>query len=251
MKTERIQKVMADAGLCSRRAAEELIKAGKVRLNGHPVHLGDKMDPTRDVLAVNGQRVELARGQKYVYLMLNKPRGYLSTAKDERGRKTIMELISDVPQRLYPVGRLDKDSEGLLLLTNDGAFANLITHPSHGIAKLYRTTVRPRASEEQIARLASGVVLEDGEHTLPASVRVVADEEQRTVMEISIKEGKNRQIRRMCEAVGLSVIRLRRSAVGPVKLGMLQPGKYRPLSNAEVNALKASAAKAARSQKQK
>ncbi|MFV0413881.1 MAG: pseudouridine synthase [Oscillospiraceae bacterium] len=246
MKEERIQKIMADAGLCSRRAAETLIAAGKVKVNGHPVKLGDKMNPGKDLLTVNGERVVLPKKREFIYLMLYKPRGYVTTAKDEMGRKTVMELLSGIEERVYPVGRLDKDSEGLLFFTNDGDFANSITHPSHGISKLYRVTVRPHATEEQIATLASGVVLDDGSKTQPASVRVVADEESRTVMEIAIREGKNRQIRRMCEAVGLEVSRLKRSAVGAIKLGMLQPGHYRTLTLQEVTALKAAASKAAR-----
>lgn len=243
---ERIQKVMASRGICSRRAAEEMIKAGRVKVNGHPVTLGESMDSIKDELSLDGVTVRAEKVRENIYLMLYKPRGYLTTAKDERGRKTVMELVADVNQRIYPVGRLDKDSEGLLFLTNDGEFANLITHPGSGVAKLYRTTVRPRATELQIEKLASGVTLDDGSRTMPASVRVVAEDEGRTVMEISIREGKNRQIRRMCKAVGLEVARLRRSAVGPIKLGMLKPGAYRPLTDTEVRAIKASAAKAAK-----
>lgn len=241
---ERIQKVMAARGICSRRAAEAMIKAGRVKVNGHPVGLGDSMDPARDELSLDGVTVRGEKNRANIYLMLNKPRGYLTTAKDERGRKTVMELVADIKERVYPVGRLDKDSEGLLLFTNDGDFANQMTHPGSGVAKLYRATVRPRATELQIEKLASGVTLDDGSRTMPASVRVVGEDEGRTVLEISIREGKNRQIRRMCDAVGLEVARLRRSAVGPVKLGMLKSGTYRELSTTEVRALKASASKA-------
>ena len=240
---ERIQKVMAAHGLCSRRAAEEMIRAGRVKVNGHPVKLGDGMDDAKDALMVDGETVRLEKKRQYVYLMMNKPRGYLTTASDDRGRKTVMELLDGVNTRVYPVGRLDKESEGLLLFTNDGAFANLLTHPGGGVAKLYRCTVRPRATEEQVAKLAGGVTLDDGSRTLPASVRVVGEDEGRSVLEISIKEGKNRQIRRMCDAVNLTVARLRRSAVGPVKLGMLKPGQYRELTPAEVKALRGSASK--------
>lgn len=247
---ERVQKVMAARGLCSRRAAEVMIRAGRVRVNGHPVSIGDSMDP-KDDLSVDGETIQLDKRAEKLYLMLNKPRGYLTTAKDERGRKTVMELLEGVDERVYPVGRLDKDSEGLLLLTNDGDFANKITHPGSGVAKLYRATVRPRASEAQIEKLASGVTLDDGSRTMPASVRVVAEDEGRSVLEISIREGKNRQIRRMCQAVGLSVARLRRSAVGPLKLGMLKPGTWRELTPMEVRALKGSAAKASKGKKQK
>lgn len=243
MAEERIQKVMAEQGLCSRRAAEQIINEGRVKLNGHPVQLGDKMDPNRDILTVDGQRVYIDREQQMYYLALYKPRGYVTTASDELGRKTVMELVNDIPARLFPVGRLDKDSEGLLLMTNDGAFANLMMHPSGGITKLYRVTVRPRADEQTVLKLAQGVVLDDGTKTAPCVIKVVVDEPGRTVMEMTLHEGKNREIRRMCEAVGLEVIRLRRSAEGSVKLGMLQPGQYRELTKQEVSALKASAVK--------
>ena len=186
----------------------------------------------------------------YDYIMLHKPRGYVTTMSDEMGRKCVTELLEGVEDRVYPVGRLDKDSEGLLLFTNDGNFANQLTHPSHQVSKLYRVTVRPNVTEEQLIALANGVYLDDGSKTLPAVVRVVTQEENRSVMEISIKEGKNRQVRRMCAAVGLEVARLRRNAIGPVKLGMLAPGKMRELKPSEVNALKAAATKAKRNSRQ-
>ena len=162
MAEERIQKIMAEQGLCSRRAAEQIIAEGRVKVNGHPVKVGDKMDPHRDVLHVDDQRIYIQKDQQLYYLALYKPRGYVTTASDELGRKTVMELVSDIPARLYPVGRLDKDSEGLLLMTNDGAFAQAVTHPSGGISKLYRVTVQPRADEAQIIKMSSGVVLDDG-----------------------------------------------------------------------------------------
>lgn len=241
MAQQRIQKVLSDQGYCSRRAAEELIAEGRVKVNGHPVGLGDKMDPDFDKVSVDGKSLRIVRKRQYIYLMLHKPRGYITTASDERGRKTVMDLLTDVPRRVYPVGRLDKDSEGLLLLTDDGAFANLLTHPSGGVSKLYRVTVRPRATEQQVVEMSSGVVLDDGVRTAPAVIHVVTDEPGRTVLEITLHEGRNRQIRRMCEAVGLEVVRLKRSAEGPVKLGMLQPGQYRELKKSEVSALRAAA----------
>lgn len=246
MKDTRIQKVLSEQGVCSRRAAEQLIEQGRIKLNGRPVKVGDKMDTRKDLLSVDGKNLFIPKTQEYYYEMVYKPRGYLTTMSDERGRKTVMELVSDVPARIFPVGRLDKDSEGLLLMTNDGDFANLMMHPTHGISKLYRVTVRPHATEEQIVQLSEGVTLDDGFETAPTVVRVASDSPERTVLEITLKEGKNRQIRRMCEAVGLTVIRLKRSAEGPVKLGMLAPGKHRALTKAEVNALKASAAKQVR-----
>ena len=241
MALERIQKVMAEQGLCSRRAAEQIILEGRVKVNGHPARLGDKMDVNRDSLMIDGERIRLVKKQEYHYLMLHKPRGFVTTTSDERGRKTVMDLLADYPVRVFPVGRLDKDSEGLLLLTNDGDFANLMMHPSHGVSKLYRVTVHPRADESQVVALSEGVTLEDGTVTQPAVVNVVVDEPGRTVLEMTIKEGKNRQIRRMCEAVGLEVARLRRSAMGAVKLGMLPPGQYRELTKSEGAALRAAA----------
>lgn len=249
MDKERIQKVMAARGLCSRRAAEQMILQGRVRVNGRPVSLGDKMNPAKDLLSIDGETLPLHRGAKNMYIMLHKPRGYVTTVKDELGRKTVMDLVKNLPMRVFPVGRLDKDSEGLLLLTSDGTFANLLTHPSHGISKTYRVTVRPRINEQQALDLTAGVVLDDGIRTKPAVVHVLdsdGGEEGRSVIEITIKEGRNRQVRRMCAAVGLEVARLKRSSIGPLKLGMLKPGKWRELKPEEINGLKASAAKAAR-----
>ena len=245
MAEERIQKVMADQGLCSRRAAEQVIREGRVKLNGHPVKVGDKMDINHDVLTVDNEKIRIVKKQERYYILLHKPRGYVTTVSDELGRKTVMDLVKDVPARIFPVGRLDKDSEGLLLMTNDGTFANMLMHPSHGISKLYRVTVRPRATEQQIVQMTEGVVLDDGVKTQPAVINVVVDEPERTVLEMTIHEGKNREIRRMCEAVGLEVVRLKRNAEGAVKLGMLQPGQYRELTKAEINALRAAAVKGA------
>lgn len=247
MAEQRIQKVLADQGICSRREAERLIAAGKVKVNGRPVGLGDKMDPDYDKVSIDGKNVRIVRKRQYTYIMLHKPRGYLTTRSDDRGRKTVMDLVSDVPAMLRPVGRLDKDSEGLLLMTDDGAFINLLTHPSGGVGKLYRVTVNPRATEEQVVQMASGVVLDDGVRTQPCVIHVVTDEPGRTVLEITLHEGRNRQIRRMCSAVGLQVVRLKRSAEGPVKLGMLQPGEYRELKKSEISALRNAAQKNTRS----
>lgn len=244
MAQQRIQKVMSDQGVCSRRAAEQLIADGRVQVNGRPVTLGDKMDPDFDKLAIDGKTVKVLRKRKYTYIMLHKPRGYITTASDEHGRKTVMDLVTGVGRRVYPVGRLDKDSEGLLLMTDDGAFANMLTHPKNGVGKLYRVTVRPRATEDQLARLASGVVLDDGTKTQPVVIHVVTEETGtsdrpgRSVLEMTLHEGRNRQIRRMCEAVGLEVARLKRSAEGPVKLGMLRPGEWRELKKSEITALR-------------
>ena len=169
--------------------------------------------------------------------MLYKPRGYVTTTSDELNRRCVMDLLTDVEERVYPIGRLDKDSEGLLLLTNDGAFANAIMHPSRHISKTYRVTIRPDITEEQLVTLASGVEL-DGKKTLPANVVVKSKEPGRVVLLITITEGRNRQIRRMCESLGLEVARLRRTNIGPLKLGMLKPGTYRDLTAEELRAIR-------------
>ena len=171
--------------------------------------------------------------------MLNKPRGYVTTASDEKGRKTAVELLEGVPERVFSVGRLDRNSEGLLLFTNDGQFANDITHPSKHVGKTYRVTIDSAVTEEQLAQLSSGVELDGGEKTLPCKVEVVSEEPGRTVVRITIKQGLNRQIRRMCDALGLNVGRLRRTAIGGVKLGMLKPGEWRDLTKDELRILRA------------
>jgi 23S rRNA pseudouridine2605 synthase len=187
-------------------------------------------------------RVEYSRAKK-VYIMLNKPRGYVTTNSDEHGRRCVADLVGDAPAKVYPIGRLDKLSEGLLLLTNDGAFANEIMHPSGHVSKTYRVTVRSGVAEEQLIKLSSGVEL-DGKKTLPAAAHVLTREAGRTVIQLTIYEGRNRQVRRMCEAVGLEVARLKRTGVGPLTLGMLPPGKWRILTPAELVSLRASVKKA-------
>lgn len=232
----RLQKMLADCGVDSRRKCEDLIKKGQVKVNGKVAVIGDKVDPYSDKVYVKGKRVTAAAKPKYRYIMLNKPRGYVTTMSDERGRKCIAELIEDVSERVYPIGRLDRDSEGMLLLTNDGDFANHIMHPKKHINKVYRVTVRPAITEEQVEKLQTGIVL-DGRKTAPAQVRVVTKQEGRVVLEIVLREGRNRQIRRMCESLGLEVARLKRIAVGTVKLGGLKQGMYRDLSADEVKRL--------------
>lgn len=239
---ERIQKIISASGVTSRRKAEELIAQGRVKVNGRPCKTGDKADPMRDIITVDGERIEAQTKESMVYLMLNKPRGYVTTMSDELGRRCVTDLLADIPERVYPVGRLDKNTEGLLLFTNDGALANSIMHPSCHISKTYRVTVRPDVTEEQLIALGTGVLL-DGRKTLPAIVSVVTKEEGRVVLLITIHEGRNRQIRRMCEAVGLEIARLKRISVGPLKLGMLKPGAYRELTSAELSALRNAIAK--------
>lgn len=236
MEKIRIQKLLSDAGYCSRRKAEEWIAAGKVKVNGHPVKLGDKALP-KDTITVNGEKVYMPKKKTNRYIMLYKPRGYVTTMSDELDRRCVMDLLNGVEERVYPVGRLDKDSEGLLLLTNDGTFANGIMHPSRHINKTYRVTVRPDITEEQLIQLSQGMEI-DGTMTQAPTVVVKSKEPGRVVLLITIHEGKNRQIRRMCEAVGLEVARLRRISIGPVKLGMLKPGTYRDLTADELRALR-------------
>ena len=236
MEKIRLQKLIAESGLCSRRKAEDYISRGKVKVNGHVASIGDGAT-YNDVITVDGERIYISKKREKIYLMLNKPRGYVTTMSDELDRKCVTELLTGVDERVYPVGRLDRNSEGLLLFTNDGKFANDIMHPSRHISKTYRVTVRPSVSEEQLVQLSDGVVI-DGRKTLPATVNVLTEEQGRVVLQIVIREGRNRQIRKMCEAVGLEVARLRRTAIGPLKLGMLKPGEYRELTAEELKALR-------------
>lgn len=229
----RLQKFMAECGVASRRKSEELIEMGKVKVNGHVAHIGDKINPKKDLVTVRGKKIN--KVDRMYYIMLNKPRGYVTTVSDELGRKTVMDLI-DVKARIYPVGRLDKDSEGLLILTNDGSFANALTHPKHNYAKVYRVTVRPSVNDEILDKLRNGIEI-DGRKTAPCDVNIVTEEEGRVVLEFILREGRNRQIRKMCESVNLEVARLKRISIGPVKLGMLQPGKSRELTDNEVRKL--------------
>lgn len=244
MEKIRIQKLIADAGYCSRRKAEELIKKGLVKINGRPASIGDQALP-RDLITVADEPISAPKKKQYTYLMLNKPRGYISTMSDEKGRRCVADLVADVGVRVFPVGRLDVNSEGLLLFTDDGAFANDMTHPSRHVSKTYRVTVRPDLTDNQAVKLSEGVVI-DGRRTAPASVRVLTKEPGRVVMELILHEGRNRQIRKMCEAVGLEVARLKRTAVGPIKLGMLKPGTYRELTKEELRALRSAMQKTQR-----
>ena len=236
MAQERLQKFLSECSVASRRKSEELIREGKVRVNGKIAQIGDKVDPKKDTVTVSGKKVVVVK-QKY-YIMLNKPRGYVTTMSDELGRKCVAELVADVGAQVYPVGRLDKDSEGLLLLTNDGEFANAVMHPRKHIPKTYRVTVRSNINDAQVEKLENGIDIEgDGRDTLPASVRIIEKSAERSVFEITIYEGRNRQIRKMCEQVSLDVIRLKRNSVGSVKLGMLKVGKWRELTEDEVHRL--------------
>ena len=231
---ERLQKLLSAAGVCSRRAAETYLTAGRVTVNGEPARLGQRADPDRDEILVDGR--PLTPRAKPVYILLNKPRGYVTTLSDERGRKTVAELVADCGARVYPVGRLDLDSEGLLLLTNDGDWAQHLLHPSHEVEKTYHVSVfGPVAGAA--ARLAAMTDLE-GEPIRPARVEVLRQTARTAVLAVTIHEGKNRQIRRMCTRCGLTVKRLRRVQEGPLKLGNLPSGKWRDLTENEVEALR-------------
>ena len=234
----RLQKMLADCGVASRRKSEELIRAGRVRVNGRVAQIGDKVDPYSDKVYVGKRRVTGTAKPKLRYIMVNKPRGVLTTMSDERGRRCVADLIRDIDERLYPVGRLDRDSEGMLLMTNDGEFANHVMHPKKHVNKVYRVTVRPDINDAQVSKLSTGVVI-DGRKTAPAQIRVVSRDKDngRCVLEVVIREGRNRQIRKMCAAVGLEVARLKRIAIGGVKLGGLRSGMYRDLTDIEVRKL--------------
>ena len=236
MEKVRLQKIIADSGYCSRRKAEEYIEQGCVKVNGRPVSIGDKADPKSDIITVNGEKIA-ANDTRLRYIKLYKPRGYVTTMADTHGRKIVTDLLDDRDERVYPVGRLDKDSEGLLILTNDGALANAIMHPSRHIKKRYRVTVRGEVTDDKLTTLASGVKIDTGV-TLPCTVAVLTEEENRTVLEFTIAEGKNRQIRKMCEQTGLEIKSLKRTAIGTITLGNLKPGTWRHLSRAQVDYLK-------------
>ena len=230
---ERLQKLISSAGLASRRAAEELIKQGKVKVNGETAALGMSADPDTDVVTVNGRRLRIA--EQRVYIMLNKPRGYVTTLSDEKGRKTVAELVKGAGRRLYPVGRLDLNSEGLLIMTDDGEAANALMHPSHEVGKTYRVTVSGREPEASVRELEAMREVE-GESIRPAQVSFIAQTgEDRYQLELTIHEGRNRQVRKMCAAAGLEVRRLQRIAEGELRLDGLQCGKWRHLTQEELD----------------
>ncbi|QDS34549.1 pseudouridine synthase [Brevibacillus brevis] len=234
---ERLQKVLAHAGVASRRHCEELIAQGKVQVNGQVVReKGIKVDPLKDKIVVNGQQVKL---EQHVYLLLYKPTGVITSVTDPRGRRVVIDLLKGIKERVYPVGRLDYDTSGLLLLTNDGELANRLAHPSYEIDKVYRAWVKGIPSQDEVRKLATGIRLEDG-MTSPGQSKLLKTESssQRALVELTIHEGRNRQVRRMCEAIGHPVLTLERIRLGFLTLDGLKPGEFRKLTQEEVESLK-------------
>ena len=228
----RLQKYFTDCGVLSRRAAEAEIAAGHVRVNGVVAQIGDKIDPATDRVEWNGKPLKAPTTSKKVYVMLYKPRGYVTTAKDEKGRPTVTDLVAGVGTRVYPVGRLDMDSEGLLLLTNDGDFTNHLTHPKHEIPKIYHVSVSPAVTTQHLTSLSAPMELE-GYRLRPVTIYKLSERD----LEMHLYEGRNRQIRKMCEAVGLKVKRLCRVAIGDLTVAGLECGSWRYLTDAEIKYL--------------
>lgn len=233
----RLQKYFTDCGVLSRRAAEAAIEAGQVKVNGVTAIVGQKIDPEHDTVTYRGKRIEPDPCAR-VYVMLNKPRGYVTTMSDEKGRKCVTELVLDVGCRIYPVGRLDMDSDGLLLLTNDGELANILTHPKHEIPKIYHVKIKGIPTPQQLRELGKPIEI-DGMMTKPVDIKLIATSDgEISTLEMQLFEGRNRQIRRMCEERGFDIVRLTRVAIGDIKLGNLAPGKYRYLTKTQVQYLK-------------
>jgi len=234
---DRLQKILSQAGIASRRASEQLMRDGRVTVNGATVReLGTKADAAHDDIRVDGRRIKVAERRRYV--LLNKPRGYVTTRSDPQRRPTVIDLLGGVRGYLYPVGRLDFDSEGLLLLTNDGDLAARLTHPRHGVARVYDVRVLGDLDRHDVDRLTKGVTI-DGRRTGLAEVKTLGASH----LQITIREGRNRQVRKMCEAIGHPVSSLRRTAIGPIKDARLKPGQWRELTDDEVRRLQAAAAR--------
>lgn len=237
MEKTRIQKIIADSGYCSRRKAESLIAAGQVKCNGRPVKLGDKAG-SRDLITVNGERIAIPKKKQKLYLMLNKPRGYVTTMSDELDRRCVMDLLEDVPERVYPVGRLDRNSEGLLLLTNDGALTHRLLTPKNHVDKVYYARTEGTPTAEDAARLAQGITLPDGLRCLPAELKICGEGE----VHLTLREGKFHQAKRMLAACGTPVVYLKRLSMGPLTLeNTLPAGNFRHLTEAEIDDLRRAA----------
>lgn len=232
----RLQKYIANAGVTSRRKAEELIVQGRVKVNGKIVkELGIKVNPEKDTVLVDDQRIDMIK--KKVYILLNKPEGYVTSLKDSHNDKLVLDLIKEVKERIFPVGRLDKDTSGLLIMTNDGDLAYKLTHPSYEVWKKYIALVKGHPNYRAIEKLKNGINI-DGKKTSRAYVRLVKKYERTSLLEISIHEGRNRQVRKMCEYVGHPVIKLKRISIGKIKLNGLEKGKWRYLNKEEIEYLK-------------
>lgn len=236
METVKLQKYFSDCAIMSRRAAEEEIKQGKVTVNGEVATLGLRIDPERDVIIYKGRKIQPPKRQKS-YILLNKPRGVVTTLSDEKNRPTVLSLISDIGVRVYPVGRLDFNSDGLLLMTDDGELTNRLTHPKHQIPKIYKVTVKGEVTEEKLQKLSSALVI-DGYKIQPVKVEIIKKEPSATSLKMTLYEGRNRQIRKMCALCELSVKSLTRIAIGKISLGSLPVGKWRHLTPDEIEYLK-------------
>ena len=240
MQPIRIQKALSEAGVASRRAAEELVRQGRVTINGRKAEIGQSVNPDRDVIAVDGKRVYFARKKQYRYIMMNKPRGYVTTASDELGRKTVMELVSDIPARLYPVGRLDKDTVGLLLITNDGNLAHRLLSPKHHVDKCYFAKVQGNVTKDDAEKFAEGVNIgteDEPEITMPGKLDIIKSDDLSEIR-LTIQEGKFHQVKRMFQAVGKEVVYLKRERMGSLVLDdNLAEGEYRMLTEEELKNL--------------
>ncbi len=236
MEQIRIQKYFTDCGILSRRAAEAAIEAGEISVNGVGATIGQKIDPSSDIVKYKG-RVIRPTYREYSYYMLNKPRGFITSLSDEKGRKCVTELLFGVKERVYPVGRLDYNSEGLLLLTNDGQTANKLTHPRNMISKQYLVIVSGKV-EDEAKEIISSTVYSDGQSLKAKNVEVISEGDRKSVILFELTEGKNREVRRICEAAGLRVCRLKRISIGSLELGRLPMGKYRALTDDEIAYIK-------------
>lgn len=230
----RLDKFLANAGVLSRRGIKQFLKHELVTVNGKRVtESGVRIDPQKDMVLINGHKI---KKPETVYFLLNKPMGYISTTSDEQGRENVTQLINTA-ERIYPVGRLDKDTHGLLLLTNDGDLTHQLIHPRYHVPKVYRLIINGKTTERQVTFFKTGIMLEDG-ITLPAPTKIISVNNNKTILEVTLHEGRNRQIRRMCDAVGLELLDLQRIRFGPLKLGNLKLGQYRKLTKEEILSLK-------------
>lgn len=234
--TIRLNKYLASIGIASRRKIDDMISAGKIKVNEQLAIMGQKIDPEKDKISLNDQLLKI-KDPNLIYILLNKPKGYISSTKDEENRPTILELVH-ITTRLYPIGRLDYNSEGLIILTNDGDLTQKLTHPKYHVEKTYIVDIFGIVTKEKLEKLANGIELEDGQKTKPAKVRILKQANGKTTLEFIISEGKKRQIRRMCSAVRFHILKLVRTKIGTIELGTLKSGKWRRLSKQEVEKLK-------------